>query len=1294
MARSQPRKRRLRYIGEPPSSAPNVSSSQGQSQAPVGGVASSPGHSSHGFKGKLAAMKSRFIQSHRGPSISSANPIASEGAQENPGSRQVAKDVDTRGLLSKANLDPDPALVGDDVDVARQAFESIKPIPCIGQMAVETVAQASTAVAVFQNLSSTHLQPLKIFNDVVTTIENVHPYAQIALGILRAASQLIITEATLDNAISELLRKVASVYAFLLEDDTIKNIDTIKVPLAKIARVISACAQFIKDYSEVTNFWKRLGRNIMSETQTAIDDYTKTLDELMQQLRDCQTQDVQINVYRVIEDLNMEGMAYAGGAGLNMLKKCLENTRTEILRDIINWVNDTRPDAPCVLWLHGQAGGGKSTIAHTIASWLKDVGGLGSCFCFARDRQAERREEKMLTTISCDLASRYPAFRRSLGRVLAEDPSLKTTPDLSQQWQKLILEPLLKAAGAIVGNVVLVIDALDESGEVLWRKHILSLLTSKEAANMSSVRILLTSRPLPDIERALRDAMNVRAICLDDVPAELTQRDITLFVSKELLSLKDSFRPPEIQQIVHKSNGSFEWARLACAFIRPYRDGLTVKERLDEVIALQPAEGRTLLDTTYSAILESAIPPSPIPLARFGSVMQQVLLMIEPVSMVTLDSFRECFPDESDDYNVAIILRFMAPMLDGVTNLVSPICLLHSSFYDFLTDRSRSGVYFVDTSNSYDLTFASLRVLSEHLQFNICGLESSYLSNSEIPDLAERINKNIPLHLSYSCRFWAQHLQKTAFDPILAGLVVAIVGSEKILFWLEIMSLLGEVGQAADALFCTTEWLQGPDGVEDILTLVQDGIAFIQNFGSVIAHSSSHLYISALPFVPSNTMLSAKLMPKFSGLAKVDKGQPKEWAAAKQALQGHTSLVNSVAFSPDGKTIVSGSDDKIVRIWNAGTGEQMGGPLQGHMSWVQSVAFSPDGGRVASGSDDKTVRVWDVEKGMQIGGPLQGHTDWVQSVAFSPDSKRVVSGSYDNTVRVWDVERGVQIGSPLLGHTASVNAVAFSHDGRKIVSASDDHTVRVWDVKKGGLHGTLICGHTSTISSAAFSYDSRRIVSGSDDMTIRVWDAKRGVQIGNSFQGHTDWVQSVTFSPDRMTIVSGSYDKTVRIWDVGRGVQIGSPLQGHDHWVQSVAFSLDGRRIVSGSYDNTLRVWDAQGYKNMINLKLPTDNETVTTAYSICFSSSSSSHALQGSDQLLDGVLQEEEDVRSEPVKLHSDGWIRGPKRRLLLWIPPMFRVPFYSMWNTAVIPRGSCIELDLSQMVHGNKWHECYVKS
>ncbi|KIM54282.1 hypothetical protein SCLCIDRAFT_387208, partial [Scleroderma citrinum Foug A] len=265
-----------------------------------------------------------------------------------------------------------------------------------------------------------------------------------ALGILTGAAQLIITQANLDSSISSLLEKVRSVYEFLLEGDTLSSFDARKGTLGHIAQVISNCAQFIKDYSETKNFWRRLGKNIMSETQTAVDDYNKALDELMQQYRDRAVRHTHINVCRVLEDLNLEGMAYAGGAGLNTTKTCLEGTRTEILKEIVDWINDPDVNAPRIFWLHGQAGRGKSAIAHTIALWFKNVGGLGSCFCFARDRQTERREEKMLPTVTRDLADRDPAFRRELADAIAKDHSLKHTSDVIQQWEKLLLEPLSK----------------------------------------------------------------------------------------------------------------------------------------------------------------------------------------------------------------------------------------------------------------------------------------------------------------------------------------------------------------------------------------------------------------------------------------------------------------------------------------------------------------------------------------------------------------------------------------------------------------------------------------------------------------------------------------------------------------------------------------------------------------------------------------------------------------------------------------------------------------------------------
>ena len=529
----------------------------------------------------------------------------------------------------------------------------------------------------------------------------------------------------------------------------------------------------------------------------------------MQQYRDRAVRDTHINVYRVLEDLNLDGMAYASGAGLNTTKKCLDGTRGEILQGIVDWIHDPDVNAPRIFWLHGQAGRGKSAIAHTIALWLKNVGGLGSCFCFARDRPMECREEKIFTTISRDLADHDPAFRRALASVFANNHSLMATPDIIQQWEMLVLAPLSQVLIGETGHIVVVIDALDESGPEPSRSHILSVLGSPRAAKLpSNFRLLMTSRSLPDIQDVLSIAPHVKAVSLDDVPVAFTERDIRLFISVQLKDLED-IGEREVSQITQKADGLFEWARLACEYIRQDTAGERVKERFSNVTVRVSREGKSLLDTMYHTILESVVSKRPTALIRFCSVMQQVFHTLEPLPIDGLNAMRRHFSHKHSNFNVAIVLRFLGPLLSGITNCTLPVRPLHASFSDFLTDQSRSGDYFVGEADiQMDIAVASLCVLCGGLCFNICDLQSSYLLNSEVPDLAERVKAKIPPHLSYSCQFWAKHLQATKFDPVLAEHVKDIVGNERILFWFEALSLLGVLGNAAAALLSTGRWLQ------------------------------------------------------------------------------------------------------------------------------------------------------------------------------------------------------------------------------------------------------------------------------------------------------------------------------------------------------------------------------------------------------------------------------------------------------------------------------------------------------
>ncbi|MEG4147293.1 serine/threonine-protein kinase [Microcoleus sp. Pol12B5] len=314
-------------------------------------------------------------------------------------------------------------------------------------------------------------------------------------------------------------------------------------------------------------------------------------------------------------------------------------------------------------------------------------------------------------------------------------------------------------------------------------------------------------------------------------------------------------------------------------------------------------------------------------------------------------------------------------------------------------------------------------------------------------------------------------------------------------------------------------------------------------------------------------------------------------------LVGHSNAVTSVAFSPDGATLASGSEDKTIEMWKLDAGKRWY-TLTGHSDWVTCVAFSPDGASLASGGRDKMIHIWDLNKG-KWWYALAGHSDRVSAVAFSRDGQVLASGSRDKTVQLWNLNKGRRM-SALTGHAGGVEAVAFSSGGEFLASGSRDKTVQLWDWQKGRSICTL-AEHGDWVRAIVFAANSPNslvgqtppspslvrggvgegliLATGSRDGTAKLWrvDAQGRGTLLRSMRDNSGDVLCLALSPDGRVLATGSRDGTIYLWDADTGGLL-EILTGHGGEVLSVAFSADGGSLASGAGDRTVRIWRGIGH--------------------------------------------------------------------------------------------------------------------
>jgi len=476
---------------------------------------------------------------------------------------------------------------------------------------------------------------------------------------------------------------------------------------------------------------------------------------------------------------------------------------------------EEHPDSQAFLLL-GKAGVGKSAIAHRIVQEAKQQGRLGAFFCFS----AGIGPGNFFRTIARRLADLEPAYASAL--MADTDSTLKTTSSLTRQLQDLLTKPFKTLAG--LGPIVLVVDALDEC--TVDRDELIECLNDNIHLFPKNIRFFITSRPSE--AQLLRGCPWVYTHNLE--VDESTRSDIYRFAETKLMDPTTKkqlrgFDKSKLDTIANAAEGLFQYAAVVCKEIMDAE--LHQAESPLQVYARLVKSGSQDLDALYLAILSNAFPVSDsTKLQTFHRVMgwilhaqdcltQQMLFDFESVQMAEEmpDMESSLLEEANSNYGLAAsILHFLGALLSGTEGNQSKVFPLHSSFCDFLLDKSRSAQFYIgqESVHHISLTITCLQVMQQGLHFNMASLESSYLLNSDVLDFEERVKAGISPTLAYACLYWTEHLERsgvTEADIDMEGKVQSFILGY-IVFWLEVLALLRRTDCAEKSMQFMIQWSQ------------------------------------------------------------------------------------------------------------------------------------------------------------------------------------------------------------------------------------------------------------------------------------------------------------------------------------------------------------------------------------------------------------------------------------------------------------------------------------------------------
>ncbi|KAJ7622247.1 hypothetical protein FB45DRAFT_1061819 [Roridomyces roridus] len=1042
-------------------------------------------------------------------------------------------------------------------------------------------------------------------------ISKINPYFSIAWKVLTVVYQVAKRQKEADEKLLKLVDTMVDVYSVIRDTDFLADkLKSLEETALAIAKQTVECAYFIQEYTGC-GFGGRTIRTLRSGMDKKIDGLIETLVNLKKSFEGrmvVHSLFMSIKILQKVEKLDQsDTLKKLNPVDMNANARttCLAGTRGDILDTIRHWASIPGANSNSLFWLSGVAGSGKSTISTTVAETFRALERLGAFLFFDRNNQVQSHPNGVIRTLAYWLTQMNPHIAAAISDAIERDPAIVNAP-IRSQFQSLLLEPLQSAESHIEGPILVVLDALDECGDPVSRAGLLFVLATEVPRLPKNFRFLITSREGKDITDQLQHISTRMQL---DVSS--TSPDISRFITHEMELIRnregDDLPPTwpgtqSIQSLVELSGGLFIWASTATTFITEY----------DPEARLQ-----TLLAHHF-------IPGSKLDDAR--AVLGCVVLGKVPMTDETMDAI--LFPGHRSAARVLKHLRCVVQWSGSGTEART----IHLSFADYLANVGRSGgePWAIDAQMEHTtLALGCLRVLNSGLKFNICDLEDSHLLNTEVADLADRIGRQISPQLQYSSCFWLQHLEKAPVSGTLLNELTNML-YHNFLYWLEVLSLLGQVSRASEALRTTAHYTKGHS--EDLEAFIADAIKFEIAFAPIITQSTPHIYLSALAFTPHQSVIATHLADQFPRKVTYSGPLGANWPTLQKVLRGHSDPVQSISFSSDGVHIVSGCSGGELLVWDTRTGECVLELKMQERSRIRGVRFTPDGSRVVSATK-AGITVWNAITGQSL---LEVPFEAIYNMDVSADGTRIAVGTTTGIIQVWDARAGQPVATwrthQGLNYLDGEECIHFSPTSSRLASASTEYTASIWDSETG----LLVVGplqHRTPVSWIQFSQDASKVVTSSTG-TVHIWNANTGEQISIWHY----WTSRLTFSPDGACLANTTSRGTIEIRDTETGQDITGALKGLTPNVTALCFSPDGARLASTG-GGTIHIWNAQSAM----LGTAMNHTSIHGGAPICLDlSSDGTRFAYGTEDRMLIIRETETDVPLAGIGPEKDGIIRS----------------------------------------------------